>query len=210
MIKILLADDHAMFRAGVKRIIEEESDMRVEGEAANGQEVMSKILNENYDVVVLDLNMPGRNGIDILDEIKSLKPNVAVLMLSMYSEDQFAVRALRAGASGYLTKESASEELIAAIRKIAQGSKYITSSVAEILATDIDSHADRPPHEKLSNREYEVMLMISLGKKIGKIAEELNLSGKTISTYRARILEKMEMETNAELTQYAITNRLLN
>ena len=209
MIRILLADDHSMFREGLKYIIADEPDMQVTGETASSREAISKIMEEDYDVVVLDINIPGRDGIQVLSEIKAAKPNVAVLMLSMYAEEQFAMRALRAGASGYLTKESAPDEFIAALRIVAQGGKYITSSVAEILANNIDIHVERPPHEKLTDREFEVMLKISLGKKIGEIARELNLSGKTISTYRARILEKMKMTDNTELTQYAIRHSLL-
>ena len=210
MIKILLADDHSMFREGLKYIIADETDMQVTGEAASSREAMSKIMEGDYDVVVLDISMPGRNGIDALTEIRNAKPNLAILVLSMHSEEQFALRALRAGAAGYLTKESAPDEFIAAIRKVAQGGKYVTLAVAEVLALDIDIHAERPPHEKLSDREYEVMLQISLGKRINEIAGELNLSGKTISTYRTRIMEKMEMATNTELTQYAIRNNLLS
>lgn len=209
MIKVLITDDHAMFRAGLKHIIDEEFDMLVAGEAANGQEVMSKILDKDYDVVVLDINMPGRDGIEVLSEIKAVKPNIAVLVLSMYSEEQFAIRALREGASGYLTKESAPDELTSAIREVFRGGKYISPTVAQILAYNVDSHSEKLLHEKLSDREYEVMLQITIGKKIREIAGELNLSGKTISTYRTRILEKMGMETNAELTQYAIRHKLL-
>lgn len=209
MIKVLITDDHAMFRAGLKHIIDEEFDMLVAGEAANGQEVMSKILDKDYDVVVLDINMPGRDGIEVLSEIKAVKPNIAVLVLSMYSEEQFAIRALREGASGYLTKESAPDELTSAIREVFRGGKYISPTVAQILAYNVDSHSEKLLHEKLSDREYEVMLQITIGKKIREIAGELNLSGKTISTYRTRILEKMGMETNTELTQYAIRHKLL-
>ena len=209
MIRILLADDHAMFRAGLRGIIEQEFEMLVAGEAADGQEVMRKILAEDYDVVILDINMPGRDGIEVLSEIKTAKPNVAVLILSMYSEEQFALRALRAGASGYLTKESAPVELTSAIRTVVQGSKYISAAVAQILAYGVDARLEKLSHEKLSDREYGVMLQITSGKKINEIAAELNLSPKTISTYRARLLEKMGMETNAELTQYAIRHRLL-
>ena len=209
MIRILLADDHAMFRAGLRRIIEEEFDMQVTGEAGSGREAMSKIMAEDCDVVVLDINMPGRDGIEVLSEIKAARPNVAVLMLSMYSEEQFAMVALRAGASGYLTKESAQGELTSAIRTVVQGSKYISAAVAQMLAYDVDTCSEKLSHEKLSDREYKVMIQITLGKKISEVAAELNLSPKTISTYRARLLEKMGFETNAELTQYAILHRLL-
>ena len=209
MIRILLADDHAMFRAGLRGIIEQEFEMLVAGEAADGQEVMRKILAEDYDVVILDINMPGRDGIEVLSEIKAVKPNIAVLILSMYSEEQFALRALRASASGYLTKDSAPVELTSAIRTVVQGSKYISAAIAQILAYGVDARLEKLSHEKLSDREYGVMLQITSGKKINEIAAELNLSPKTISTYRARLLEKMGMETNAELTQYAIRHRLL-
>ena len=209
MIRILLADDHAMFRAGLRRIIDEEFEMLVTGEAADGREVMRKILAEDYDVVILDINLPGRNGIEVLSEIKTAKPNLAVLILSMYSEEQFALRAIRAGASGYLTKESAPVELTSAIRKVAQGSKYLSAAVAQLLAYEVDTCLEKLSHEKLSDREYEVMLQITSGKKINEIAAELNLSSKTISTYRTRLLEKMGMETNAELTQYALRYGLL-
>ena len=209
MIRILLADDHAMFRAGLRRIIDEEFEMLVTGEAADGREVMRKILAEDYDVVILDINMPGRDGIKVLSEIKTAKPDLAVLILSMYSEEQFALRALRTGASGYLTKESAPAEFTAAIRKVVQGGKYLSAAVAQLLAYEVDTCLEKLFHEKLSDREYEVMLQITSGKKINEIAAELNLSSKTISTYRTRLLEKMGMETNAELTQYALRYGLL-
>jgi len=209
MIRILLADDHAMFRAGLRSILEQEFGLLVADEASDGQGIMRKILANDYDIVILDINLPGRDGIELLSEIKTTRPNISVLMLSMYSEAQFALRALRAGAAGYLTKESAPEELTSAIRSVVQGGKYLSSTVAQLLAYEIDTSLEKLSHEKLSDREYEVMLRITSGKKIGEIAAEMKLSSKTISTYRTRILEKMGMKTNTELTQYVLQNRLL-
>jgi len=209
MIKVLIADDHTIVREGLKQILSESSDIIASGEARNGKEVLNKIIKNDYDVVLLDISMPGRGGIDILKEIKSIKPKLSVLILSMYPEEQYAVRALKTGASGYLTKESASDELINAIRKVYLGGKYISSTLAEKLAFYLENDIERTPHDKLSNREFHVMCMIASGKTVNKIAEELSLSPKTISTYRSRILEKMKMKTNAELIHYAIKNRLV-
>jgi len=209
MIRILIADDHTIVRKGLKQIIAETSDMVVADEAKNGQEVLEKVWKNRYDVVVLDISMPGRSGLDILKELKNQRPKLPVLVLSMHPEEHYAARVLRVGASGYLTKESAAEELIAAIRKVSQGRKYVSSSLAEILAFDLERDAEKPLHKTLSNREYEVMCMIASGKTVKEIGEELSLSVKTISTYRARILEKMEMKTNAELIHYAIKNKLV-
>lgn len=209
MIKILIADDHPVVRKGLKEIIEEIPDMAVRGEASTGQEALEKARKGDFDIVVLDISMPGGNGLDILKQLKDEKPELSVLVLSMYPEEQYAVRVLRAGASGYLTKESAPEELIAAIRKASKGGKYISSSLAEKLAFDLEIDVERPLHETLSDREYQVMCMIASGKTLKEIAEELFLSVKTISTYRSRILEKMKMKSNAELTHYAIKHRLV-
>ena len=210
MIKILIADDHAIVRKGLKQILSGTHDMVVAAEAGSGHEVMEKIGKGDYDLVVLDIAMPGRSGLDILKEIKSQKPKLPVLILSMYPEEQYAVRVLKAGASGYLTKESAPDELIKAIRQISYGRKYVSSSLAEKLALDLEVDIEKPPHEALSDREYEVMCMIASGKRIKEIAKRLSLSEKTISTYRSRILEKMGMKTNAELTHYAIKNKLVD
>lgn len=209
MIKILIADDHAIVREGMKQILSESPDLVVVAEASTGQEVIDKIDKDDLDLVVLDIAMPGRGGLDILKEIKSLNPKLPVLILSMYPEEQYAVRVLKSGASGYLTKESAPVELVKAIRQISQGKKYISPSLAEKLAVDLEISPDRPPHETLSDREYQVMCMIASGKMLKEIADTLSLSIKTISTYRSRILEKMNMKTNAELTHYAIKNRLV-
>ena len=209
MIRILIADDHAIVREGLKKILAETPDMVVADEASDGQEVLDKVWENEYNVVLLDISMPGRNGLDILKQVKSERPELAVLVLSMHPEEQYAVRVLRAGASGYLTKASASDELIAAIRKVSLGRKYVTSSLAEKLAFDLEMDAEKLLHETLSDREYQVMCMIARGKTVREIAQELSLSGKTISTYRSRILEKMKMKNNAQLTHYAIQNRLV-
>ncbi|MGB2764101.1 MAG: response regulator transcription factor [Candidatus Aminicenantaceae bacterium] len=210
MIKILIADDHPIVRKGLKEIIEETSDMVVADEANNGEEALGKVLKSDLDVVVLDISMPGMSWIDILKKIKKEKPELSVLVLSMHPEELYAVQVFRAGASGYLTKQSTPDELLAAIRKISTRRKYISTSLAEKLAYDLENDANGPPHETLSNREYEVMCFIATGKTVKEIAEKLKLSVKTISTYRSRILEKMNMRNNAELTHYAIKNRLVD
>ena len=210
MIKILIADDHAIVREGLKQIIRETSDMVVADEASTGQELLEKVWKHDYDVVLLDISMPGRSGLDILKQIRSQKPELPVLILTIHPEEQYAVRVLRAGASGYLTKESAPDELIKAIRKVSMGRKYVSSTLAEKLASEVDIISEKPLHQALSDREYEVMCMIASGKTVKKIAEELCLSIKTISTYRSRILEKMKMKSNAELIHYAIQNRLVD
>ena len=209
MIKILIADDHAIVRQGLKQIFEENPDMVVADEASNGQEVLNKVWKNDYDVVLLDISMPGRSGLDILKQLKSQKPGITVLILTMHPEEQYAVRALRAGASGYLTKESLPDELITAVRKVSRGGKYVSASLAEKLAFDLETDAEKPPHEMLSDREYEVTCMIASGKTVKEIAEELCLSIKTISTYRSRILKKMRMRNNAELIHYAIQEGLV-
>ena len=210
MLRILVADDHAVVREGVKQILGDVSDMVVKGEAKDGPETLEKAMRDDYDVILLDISMPGRNGLEILKEIKTNLPKIPVLILSMHPEEQYAIRALRAGASGYLTKASAPQELIGAIRKASRGGKYVTASLAEKLAFELDADMEKPPHEALSNREYQVMLMLASGKTVGEIAEELCLSAKTISTYRTRIMEKMGMKKNAELTLYAVKNQLVS
>ena len=210
MIKILIADDHTIFREGLKHILAEYPDLVVADEANNGQEVLDKIWKDNYDMVLLDITMPGMTGLEVLKQLKNDKPKLPVLILSMHPEEQYAIRVLRAGASGYLTKESAPDELITAIRKISQGRKYITSSLAERLASEVDPDSEKPLHEILSDREYQVLRMIAAGKTAKHIAKELSLSIKTVSTYRARIMEKMKMKTNAEVMHYVIKHQLLN
>jgi DNA-binding NarL/FixJ family response regulator len=208
-IKILIADDHPIVRAGFKQVISDMPDMLVADEASNGQEVLQLIGKKDYDLVLLDISMPGRSGLEILKDLKSEKPKLPVLILSIYPEEQYAIRALRAGASGYMTKASAPNELILAIRKISEGGKYISASLAEKLAYYLDGDAAKPPHETLSDREYQVMLMIASGKTVTEIANELCLSVKTISTYRTHIREKMKMKNNAEITLYAVQNKLV-
>ncbi len=208
-IKILIADDHPIVREGFKQVLSDTTDMLVADEAGNGQEVLSLIRNNKYDVILLDISMPGRSGLEILKELRSEYPKLPVLIVSIYPEEQYAVRAFRAGASGYLTKASAPHELIEAIRKISKGGRYISSSLAEKLTYYLDIDAARPPHELLSDREYQVMLLIASGKTVTEIARELYLSVKTISTYRTHILEKMKMKNNAEITLYAVQNQLV-
>ena len=210
MIKLLIADDHAIFREGLKHILEECSDVTVAAEASNGPAVLEKIWTDKYDMVLLDISMPGMSGLEVLKQLKIEKPKLPVLVLSMHHEEQYAVRILRAGASGYLTKESAPDELITAIRKISQGRKYITSSLAERLAVEMETASEKPLHEILSDREYQVLRMIAAGRTIKQIAEDLSLSIKTVSTYRTRIMQKMNMKTNAELMHYAINQQLLD
>ncbi len=209
MIKILIADDHRIVREGLKLILEEPSDISVISEASDGFEVLSLVRKNKYDVIILDISMPGKSGLDVLKEIRKDKPKLPILILSAYPEDQYAVRVIKAGANGYLTKESAPEELITAIRRVQLGKKYISLSLAEKLATYIEADSDKPPHETLSDREYEVLRMIASGMTVSEIAEKLFLSVKTISTYRTRVLEKMSMRTNSELTHYAIQKGLV-
>jgi len=212
MIKILVADDHAIVREGLKRILGSATDMAVTDEACTGQEVVEKVTRNDFDVLVLDISMPGRNGLDILRELRVMKPKLHVLMLSVFPEEQYAVRVIRAGASGYMTKDSAPDELVAAIQRISQGRKYVSPSLAERLALDLEfaSTTDKPLHELLSDREYRVMCMVAAGTRANEIAEELMLSVKTISTYRTRILRKMRMKSSAELTHYAIKHGLVD
>lgn len=209
MIKILIADDHAIVRQGLKKIVDIDHDMTVVAEAQNGAEVLNLVRRETPDVVILDLSMPGRNGLEVLKELKHHFSSVPVIILSIHPADQYAVRAFKAGASGYMTKESAPEELVKAIRKAYQGGKHISPLVAELLANYVETNSIEEQHKSLSDREYEVFHMLASGKTVGQIAVELNLSVKTISTYRTRILEKMGMSTNAELTRHALDFNLL-
>ncbi|MGA8753120.1 response regulator [Candidatus Deferrimicrobium sp.] len=210
MLRILVADDHEIVRKGLVKVLAEIlQPIKVE-EAKNGQEALSKVLKSEYDLVVLDIKMPGKSGLDVMKEIKQHRPKLPVLILSMHPEEQFAIRAMRAGASGYLTKECAGDELVLAIRKALKGERYISGSLAEILAGGLDSDQEKPCHETLSDREYQVMLMIASGKPVGAIAKELCLSVKTISSYRTNILLKTRMKNNAEITHYAIQNNLVD
>lgn len=206
MMKILIVDDHPVVREGLRRIL---SDFAVE-EAISGHGALEKIRKNDYDAVVLDIAMPGLSGLDVLKQIRSERPRLPVLILSMYPEEQYAVRVLRAGASGYLTKNNAPDELLTAIRKVSAGRKYVSPVLAEKLANELQSDEKRQLHERLSDREYQVMCFIASGMTIKKIAEELSLSVKTINTFRARILTKMTLKNSAELTYYAIKHRLVD
>lgn len=207
--KILITDDHAVLRRGLRQILEDGFGKLHFGEASNASEAIEQVAKEHWDLVVLDITMPGRSGLDALKEIKALKPNMRILVLSVHSEDQFAVRVLKAGASGFLNKDSAPEELVKAVRKVIAGGRYVSASLAEKLAFNLDHPNDELPHQKLSDREFQVLRMIGSGKTVSEIAEELGLSVKTVSTYRARILEKMNLNTNAELTRYSFENKLV-
>lgn len=208
--RVLIADDHPVVRHGLRQMLAQESDVTIVGEARDGQEVIDLCGRVAWDVAVLDYHMPGKNGLELVKELRQRYPGRSVLILSMYPEDTYAVRALKAGASGYLTKESAPEDLVAAIRKVAAGGKYVTAALGERLALDLEDSHDAPTHEILSDREYQIMWMIVSGKALTQIGRELNLSPNTISTYRARILRKMGMKSNAELLHYAIQHHLVS
>jgi two-component system, NarL family, invasion response regulator UvrY len=208
MIKILIADDHAIVREGLKQIVAEESDMKVTGEAGNADDVFEILKTNNFDIAILDINMPGKSGLDLLKDLKIHYPKLPVLILSMYGEEQYGIRALKAGALGYLRKVSAPNELVIAIRKIVSGGKYISQPLAEKLADAIDDSYKKLPHEILSDREFEVMCKIASGESAEKISDDLSISIHTFYTYRNRIFEKMNMKSNVELTQYVINNKL--
>jgi two-component system, NarL family, invasion response regulator UvrY len=208
-IRVLIADDHAILRRGLRQIIEETEDLTVVAEADSSAQALQHIRNQACDVVLLDISMPDRNGMDTLGIIKRDHPKVAVLMLSTYPESQYAVRALRGGAAGYLNKQSAPAQLVTAIRQVAAGKKYVTPAVAEELARHLQNDSDRPAHELLSNREYQTMCMIAGGRSVSEIAQQLSLSVKTVSVYRARILAKLGLSNNAAIAHYAIKNNLV-
>lgn len=210
-IKILIADDHAIVREGLKQILADTKDIVVAGDAENGNDAIKLARNQgDSDVLLLDISMPDRSGIEVLKQIKKEAPKLAVLMLSMHREDQYAIRSLKAGAAGYLNKQSAPAELVDAIRQVAAGRKYISPALAQELANQVgDENREVPPHETLSDREYQTLIMIASGKTVSDIAAELTLSVKTISMYRSRLLQKMKMRHNAELTHYAIKNHLV-
>jgi len=209
MIKILIADDHAIVREGLKQIVAEESDMKVTGESSNADEVMLILKKDNFDIAVLDINMPGKSGLDILKDLRIQYPDLPILILSMYGEEQYGIRALKAGAAGYLKKVSAPDELVNAIRKIVSGGRYVSSSLGESLAKSIVTNSDKLPHEILSDREYDVMCRIASGESAENISGSLSISIHTFYSYRNRILEKMKMKSNVELTQYVINNKLI-
>ncbi len=207
-LKILIVDDHAVVRRGLKQIVSETPDMEVEGEASTGSEAMKLAQTHEWDAMILDLTMPGGSGLDVLADLTREHPEGPVLVLSMHPEDQVAIRVLRAGAAGYMTKESAPEELVKAIRKVCAGGKYVSPVLAEQLAWHLGTHSDRPLHDGLSDREYQVLRLIASGLTTSQIALELSLSVKTVSTYRRRILDKMGLHNNAELTRYAVEHSL--
>lgn len=209
MLKILIADDHAIVRKGLKQILSNSSDMTVAGEAASGAEALAMIREGDWDVVLLDISMPDGNGLDTLKQLKKEKPDLPILMLSIYPEEQYAIRTIKAGVSGYLTKDSAPEELVEAIQKVARGGRYISASLSEKMAEYLENKSERALHENLSDREYQVMVMIAAGKTVSQIAEEMCLSVKTISTNRSRALAKMGMENNSQFTHYAVKQGLV-
>jgi DNA-binding NarL/FixJ family response regulator len=209
VIKILIADDHAVVREGLKRILAETHDLVVGGEAGNGQEVLDRVRGEGWDLVLLDISMPGISGLDVMKQVRRERPGLPVLVLSIYPEDQYAVRVLKAGASGYLTKDSAPTRLIEAIRMISLGRKYVSPTLAERLVVGLTADLEKPLHERLSDREYQVLCMLAAGKTIKEISSELSLSVKTISTYRVRLLEKLNLKNNSELIHYALQRGLV-
>ena len=209
MIKVLVADDHAVVRRGLRQILAETPDILVAGEASTAPEVRRLALEERWDVIVLDINLPGGSGIELLSELRRERPELRFLVLTMYPEDQYAVRSIRAGAAGFLTKESAPEKLIEAVRKIASGGRFVTPELAETLASLFAGETSGPPHERLSDREFEVLKALASGKTVSQVAVDLGLSVKTVSTHRTRILKKMNMTTNAELTHYALKSRIV-
>ena len=205
-----MADDHAVVRQGLKLILADHFKKAVFGQARNATEALMRIAKEHWDVLVLDITMPGRSGLEILQDVKRLRPKLPVLVLSMHPEDQFAVRMLKAGADGYLTKESADVELVGAIKKVVGGGRYISPSLAERMASYLTIDVHKAPHERLSDREFLVLRMIASGQTVSQIGRELSLSVKTISTYRARLLDKMDMKNNSELTHYAVQQHLVS
>src|SRR5215510_6634071 len=209
MLKILIADDHAVVRRGLKQILLEEYPSAVIGEVADAESLLAEVVNEEWNIVITDMNMPGRSGLDALTQIKQIAPQVPVLVMSMYPEDQYALRVLKAGASGYLGKDNIHYDIIRAIQAVQLGKKFITPAVAEKLADTLGEDKTQQPHEALSDREFEVLKLLAYGKAVSDIATQLSLSATTVSTYRARIMEKMNMRTNAELTRYALEKKLI-
>ncbi len=207
MVRILIADDHPVVRIGIRGVLSEIPNTEVTGEAANGHEVLEKVQAQDFDIILLDISMPG-NGLDVLKELKRIKPDQKVLVLSIYPEEQYAVRALKAGAAGYLTKDSAPDELMNAIKRITSGRRYVSPGLAEHLASEMERDSERPAHDVLSDREFQVMRLIAQGKTVKKAAEELGLSSKTVSTYRTRVLDKLRMKNTNEMIRYAIEKGL--
>jgi DNA-binding NarL/FixJ family response regulator len=210
MIRVVIADDHTIVREGLKQLLLAASDLEIAGEARDGHEVLERVRNIDFEVLLLDMSMPGKSGMELIRQVKSEKPKLRILVLSMHAEHQYAVRAIKAGASGYLTKDSASRELVSAIRKVAGGGAFISPEVAEALALGAMPQAEGPPHASLSDREYQVFRLLVAGKSVSEIAAELNLSAKTVSTHKARLMEKMALNNQAELVRYAIKHRLVD
>ena len=208
MIKVIIVDDHPVVRRGLKQIIEDEPDMEVAGEAKNAGECFSLVRKTDCTLVVLDISLPDRNGFDVLKQLKCEHPKLSILILSVHPEDQYGLRFIKAGASGYLMKEGAPEELVKAIRKVNAGGKYVSESLAEKMVSHLAA-LDKPPHENLSDREFQIMCLIATGKSLKEIGMTLCISEKTVSTYRARLLEKMHMKTNSDLVGYALKNKLI-
>jgi len=209
MRRILIADDHSVVRKGLKQILQEAFPSALITDVADAEDLIKKVMMEEWDIVISDISMPGRSGLDVLQQIKQNHPKLPVLILSMHPEDQYAIRVLKAGASGYLNKETATEELVTAVNRLLLGKKYITSTIAERLATSLDQDGEKSPHEYLSDREFEVLKLLASGKSVSDIAHQLSLSVTTVSTYRARIMIKMNLKTNADLTLYAIEKKLI-
>jgi two-component system invasion response regulator UvrY len=209
MVRVLIADDHALIRSGLMKLLQEDRSIKEMGEAATGEQTLDRLRESRWDLLLLDINMPDRNGLDILKHVRSGFPDTRVLVLSGYPERQYARNVLRAGASGYLAKDSASEELLRAVRIVIQGRRYVSASLAELLVNDLDADADQPIHSQLSEREFQIFCKIAVGKSVSDIAEELCLSVKTVSTYRSRVLEKMSFKNNADITSYALRNGLM-
>jgi len=209
VIRLAIVDDHAIVRRGMRQMVGEAGDIEVVGEAADFGELTALLRERDCDVLLLDIAMPGRNGIEVLKAVRDRHPKIRVLVLSMYPEDQYGLRSIKAGAAGYLTKSSAPEKLLGAIRQVAAGRRFITPQFAETLAANIAEPGDRPPHEVLSDREFQTMQLIASGRKLSEVAFELSLSPKTVSVYRARVLDKLKLRTNAELTRYAVRNGLV-
>lgn len=209
MLKILIADDHAIVRKGLKQILLEEYPSAIIGEAADTEGLLAEVLNNGWEIIICDMNMPGRSGLDALNQLKQVAPDIPVLIMSMYPEDQYALRVLKAGASGYLEKETVHENIIKAIQTVQLGKKFITPTVAEKLANAFNDNNKKQPHELLSDREFDVFKLLASGKSVSEIAAQLSLSTTTVSTYRARILEKMSIRSNAELTRYALEKKLI-
>jgi two-component system, NarL family, invasion response regulator UvrY len=210
MLRILVADDHSVVRRGLRQILETQPDIKVTAEAGTGSEAVAQAREQAFDVVVLDITMSGRSGLEVLRELKLANPAQRVLMLSMHPEDRYAIRVLRAGASGYLTKETAPEELVNAVRKVAGGGKYVSPGMAERLAEEIGASSDKPPHELLSDREFEIMRLLATGKTVSEIAAQLCIAVNTVSTYRVRVLRKLDLSNNAELMRYALHHHLVD